>query len=136
MSSRVQRLSAVVLFLFVAFGSLAQTNSESSEPQPYAEDEFTGWMLSLRRAEIVATGTLPLTLLASRVVYSLIRFGIASISAGTVDLNYAPWFFAPPGAPDLTRTEKLGVVLGAIGLSSVIAWIDYLIVSSESADDQ
>ena len=83
------------------------------------------WALNLRRAEIVATGSFPLTLLASRLAYSLIRFTVRSIQAGAIDVTYAPWFLAPPGSPELVILEKLAIVGGAVSLSSIIALIDY-----------
>ncbi len=83
------------------------------------------WARHLRRAEIVATGTLPLTLLASRLTYSLVRFAYQSIVAGQPELTYAPWFLAPPGAPELTTGEKLGVIGGAVALSSILAFVDF-----------
>ena len=134
MSGSARRAVSVIALLSVAFCAVGQVESETVESEPYREDEFPDWMISLRRAEIVATGTLPLTLLASRVVYSLIRFTVASIATGTINLDYAPGFFAPPGAPPLTQVGKLGVVAGAIGLSSIIAWIDYAILSAEAAE--
>ena len=83
------------------------------------------WARDLRRAEIVATGTLPLTLLASRLTYSLVRFTYQSIVAGAIDPTYAPWFLAPPGSPELTTGEKLGVIGGAVTLSAVLAYVDF-----------
>lgn len=94
----------------------------AAEPANATQPE---WVRHLRRAEIVATGTLPLTLLASRLTYSLIRFAYQSIVAGQIELTYAPWFLAPPGAPELTTGEKIGVIGGAAGVSSILAYVDY-----------
>lgn len=131
MRMRIRGVALAMLLLMVGSLATAQVTDEN-EPAPYEKEEFPDWMLSVRRAEIIATGTLPLTILASRIVFSLVRFTVESIKAGAIDPDYAPWFFAPPGAPPLTQAQKLGVVGGAIGLSVIIAWIDYAILSAEA----
>lgn len=98
-------------------GTPATDDTDQWEPAP--------WLKNLRRGEIVATGSFPLTLLASRLTYSLVRFSVKSIQAGQIDMNYAPWFLAPPGAPELEFVEKLGILSGAVGLSTLIAIADF-----------
>ena len=122
----------MVLLVLLVTGGFAQ---EVGEPQvddsqeiPSAGDleaETPMWARNLRRAEIVATGSFPLTLLAARLAYSLLRFTVRSIEAGSIDMSYAPWFLAPPGSPELELGERVGIVAGAAGLSSLIALIDY-----------
>ena len=105
------------------------TPSADEAPDNEAAPLTPQWALNLRRAEIVATGSFPLTLLASRLTYSLLRFAVKSIQSSIagdgIDMSYAPWFLAPPGSPELEFTEKLGIVAGAASLSSLIALIDY-----------
>jgi hypothetical protein len=113
----------VILLCGIATGVVAESTA-GSEPEPYTSEEFPLWARNLRRAEIVATGTLPLTLLASRLIYGLVRFVVKSIQAGAIDMAYAPGFLSSPGAVPLTRTEKLGILGGAGGLSIVVALID------------
>ena len=131
MNLNMRLVLTLVLMLFVAASVACQTASGSDEPEPYQQEEFDDWMLALRRAEIVAAGSFPLSLLATRFVYSLVRFAVASIATGAIDLDYAPWFFAPPGAPQPTQLERLGIVGGALLFSGIIAWIDHAIISQE-----
>lgn len=122
----------VVLLGLMAFPGSAQTPDRAPQDAgsaPVAADpaepDTPQWAQDLRRAEIVASGSFPLALLMSRFVYSLVRFTVHSVEAGAVDVNYAPWFLAPPGAPQLLFSEKLGIVGGAVGLSSIVALIDF-----------
>ena len=100
----------------------APSDEEAAETPPV---ETPQWARNLRRAEIVATGSFPLTLLAARLTYSLLRFAVHGIQDPSTAMAYAPWFLAPPGSPELEFTEKLGIVAGAASLSSLIALIDY-----------
>jgi len=113
--------NVVLLLVIVAAGVFGQTTETADSPIV----ETPKWALDLRRAEIVATGSFPLTLLAARLSYSLLRFTVHSIQDGAIATAYAPWFLAPPGSPELELAEKLGIVAGAVGLSSLIAWVDY-----------
>ena len=130
--------SVGLVLLLCTFAQLlpAQTlQPPPEEPDPYTEDEFPQWALDLRRAEIVATGTLPLTLLASRLLYGLGRFAVKSIQARTIDTAYAPGIFSSPGAVPLARGEKL-IILGAAGaLSVIIALIDLRLGRLESGSE-
>lgn len=129
-------IAAVMVLLLVFAGPLLAQSPEGeadgeSEQLESAEKPLPGWVLDLRRAEIVAAGSFPLTLLASRIVYSLARFTVRSIRARAIDMNYAPWFLAPPGAPELETGEKLGIVLGAVSLSGVVAFLDFRLGRAE-----
>ena len=127
-----------VLLLFTIAAQLAGAQTlevPSSEPAPYTNEEFPQWALDLRRAEIVATGTLPLTLLVARLLYGLGRFTVKSIQAGAIDMAYAPAFLSSAGAVPLSRDEKL-IILGAAGvLSSTIALIDLRLGRLESGSE-
>ncbi|MEE8441247.1 MAG: hypothetical protein V3S41_05950 [Spirochaetia bacterium] len=134
-----QRVVGLILFIVMtAAGAFGQTTGLPRANVPPAEETMGDaspgeippgdppkWARNLRRAEIVAIGSFPLTLLAARLTYSLLRFAVRSIQAGGIDVIYAPWFLAPPGSPELEFAEKLGIVAGATGLSSLIALIDY-----------
>jgi hypothetical protein len=137
----MSRAGRALLLALIALAAPVAVTAQANDAPP-ADEESTievreseppAWARDLRRAEIVATGTLPLTLLASRLTYSLVRFAVQSVIAGGVSATYAPWFLAPPGSPDLTTVEKLGVVGGAVGLSGLIAIIDYRRGRAEAA---
>lgn len=90
------------------------------EPVPYEHSEFPDWAHALRRAEVVAIGSLPLTLFGVRLLYDYTRY-IAHGFAPEV----RPFPFRPiGGGAALTETEMLGIVIGAAALSVAIALID------------
>ena len=123
------RTIIVILFVVMtaagASGQTAGASRTDSAPPAEVPPEPPQWALDLRRAEIVAAGSFPLTLLAARLTYSLLRFAVHGIQDPSTALAYAPWFLAPPGSPELELGEKLGIVAGAATLSSLIALIDY-----------
>ncbi len=121
-------MSVVVLVVMTGAGAFGQATGAPQTAGPASAEvtaETPRWALDLRRAEIVATGSFPLTLLAARLTYSLLRFAVHGIQDPTSAMTYAPWFLAPPGSPELEFGEKLGIVAGAATLSSLIAFIDY-----------
>lgn len=135
MIARSPRSSSVALLLALALGAISVAPAQA---QATADEDTSGtpaidqpvsvsprWVRDLRRAEIVATGTLPLTLLASRLAYGVIRFGARTLEAGAIDLAYAPGFLAPPGAAELVTTEKVGIIVNAVVLSALIAVLDF-----------
>ena len=128
----VRRLVAVLL-VFAVGGVLA---ADTVVPQPYSPDEFPRWALELRRGEIIAFGVFPISLLATTLLYDVGRFGFRSIQAGRVDADYAPWFFASPGAPGLSDSERIGILIGAAGLSVTIAVVDHLLGRRERREHQ
>ena len=90
------------------------------EPVPYERSEFPDWAHALRRAEVVAIGSLPLTLFGVRLLYDYTRY----IAHG-FDAEVQPFPFRPiGGGPTLTEQEMLGIVIGAAALSVAIALID------------
>lgn len=106
--------------------------TRSASPVPYSPDEFPLWAKNLRRAEIVTIGVFPFTLLYTSLAYDLVRFVAKSVQAGTIDLTYAPWFFAGPNKPPLSPGENLGVLLSASGLAVVVGIVDFLLGRAEA----
>jgi hypothetical protein len=129
----------VVLVVVIASSSFAQQASGArttiEDAEPYRSEEFAPWLLTLRRAEIVAVGSIPFSMLASRLIYSLGRYAYFSISAGQSLPEYLPPLFAPPGAIPLDSDDNRSIVLGAIGLSLLIALGDYLLGLGETGAD-
>ena len=132
----VRRVTAILLLLLVTFQCVAQSvDIDLPEAEPYSEEEFSDFALNLRRAEIVATGTFPLTLLASRLLYGLVRFAVRSIQAGSIAMAYAPAFLSVPGAVPLSRGEKFIILGGAGLLSTTIALIDLRLGREENVEE-
>lgn len=95
----------------------------SSSPVPYQKEEFPAWLLDLRRADIVAFGSLPFTLFFTTFAVDSYRF-----YSNDWDRRYAPWPLKAPGAIEMDENQRIASFSVAIGLSVVIAVVDYLIV--------
>ncbi len=137
MRSSARRVLASVLLLLVAVALSGQSTDRPVVPgaEPYEKDEFPVWARDLRRAEIVALGSFPLALLATRLVYGFGRFFAASIAAGAIDPAYLPPLFAPPGAVPLDRQDNARILTGAVSLSAVIAVVDFALGRRETPDE-
>lgn len=90
------------------------------EPVPYERSEFPEWAHALRRAEVVAIGSLPLTLFGVRLLYDFTRYAAHGFAS-----EVRPFPLRPIGSgPTLTETEILGIIIGAAALSVAIALMD------------
>ena len=124
----MSRVTAVLLIGAVAGAAWGQESAGAGgdrgaallDPVPYERSEFPDWAHALRRAEVVAIGSLPLTLFGVRLLYDYTRY----VARGFAP-EVRPFPFRPiGGGPALTETEMLGIVIGAAALSVAIALID------------
>lgn len=129
MSARACAAGLAAILLLGSVGPRVEAQDRSPivvpEAEPYEPDEFPRWARDLRRAEIVALGSLPIALLASRLLYGLARFTVESLRAGAVAPAFLPPGIAPPGAVPYTRTDNVRIILGAISISGIVAAIDF-----------
>lgn len=137
-----RRLASIALLVLIAAGAWAQdAGPEPAErpavpdAEPYAPEEFPDWSRSLRRAEIVALGSLPISLLTTRLVYGLVRFAGQSISSGTLGSPSVPGISPASDAAPLDRRENLRLIGGAVWISLMIAVADYALGEFEHADE-
>ncbi len=105
-------------------GSAASTTpngdqAAKNEPVPYSPSEFPGWVNDLRRAEIITIGAFPISLLVTSLSYQLYRY----VQNG-FQQAYAPALISS-GANPLSNQERIGIIMSGIGVSIVIAFIDY-----------
>ena len=121
------RISGAVLILIILLQSAgcattADTDfvlDESSEPEPYEVDEFPVWLQDLRRAEIIFTGSIPFTLLASTAGYSIIDLiQSAGTGASITDLT---------STTTMTNDDRFVILAVSGGLSALITIADYII---------
>ena len=78
----MSRVTAVLLIGAVAGAAWGQESAGADgdraaallEPVPYERSEFPDWAHALRRAEVVAIGSLPLTLFGVRLLYDYTRY--------------------------------------------------------------
>lgn len=101
----------------------ASTAALQAPAVPYSPDEFKGWMLDLRRFEIIGFGSVPFTLFFTRFGFDSYKY----FSNGELP-QYAPWPFKKDGAYVPTSDEAKGIALTAIGVSVVFAFIDLAIL--------
>lgn len=90
-----------------------------NEPVPYSPTEFPTWVNDLRRAEIITIGAFPISLLVTSLSFQLYRYVQNGFSQA-----YAPALLGS-GSNPLTNQERIGVIISGIGLSMIIALVDY-----------
>lgn len=112
MSKKVISLG-VVFFLLLNLSVFGQT----AEAEPYTEDEFPSWLLDLRRFEVLAVGTVPITLIVSSFGYGVYKsfFNQEGVTGG---FSLTPQF---------DQTERKRILLSGTILSITIALVDLII---------
>jgi hypothetical protein len=89
------------------------------------------WLKDIRRAEIVALGSLPLTVFWTSFVIDMFRY-----SNHGWDRAYAPWPLKSAGAVAMDYNELRTLFGVAVGSSVAIALIDHVIVRVKRAKTQ
>jgi hypothetical protein len=101
----------------------SKTPAADSVPAPYDPEEFPLWARDLRRAEVVAFGSLPFALFFSKTAVDTVRY-----AQHDWDRAYAPWPLKAAGAVAMTEDEyKRSFAIACAGAISV-ALVDYIIV--------
>jgi hypothetical protein len=99
--------------------------AEERVPEEYKTEEFPAWALKLRRAEIVAVGSLPFSLFVVTFSSDSIRY---FLHAGEdTAAQYAPWPFRTSSRAAYTTGEAIAVGVGVLVCSAAVALADYLI---------
>jgi hypothetical protein len=120
LSDGERRFSNVFGILPMADGSgTAGTAAAVSSPLSSAPQ----WVKDLRRAEIVAFGSLPLTIFWTSFAIDMYRYGTHDW-----DTRYAPWPIKSSGAIDMTTSEMKMMFGIAISSSVLLAVADHIIV--------
>jgi hypothetical protein len=112
----------LVLSLVAGLAPLAAQSAAGTE-STVPNIEFPQWSKDLRRAEIVAFGTLPFSWLISTVSMDISR----TVAHGG-DQQYWPWPLKPAGAPTMTNSEFITSIGVAIGISAAVAIVDHIII--------
>ena len=112
-----RRLVCLLLLASILTSGTLFGQDEEPTPEPYDPDEFSPWLRDLRRAEIIAVGSFPITFVFANLGYGLIRY---AVNGGNPE-------YAPVGSNrvPLSRSESLGVLAAAAALSVSVAVIDY-----------
>ena len=98
-----------------------QTGGDTPEYEPYSEEEFPTWLRELRRAEVVAVGSFPITMLFTSLSYQGVRAIINAVKGtGTT----ASQSF---GSGNFTPEESKGILITGALLSVAVAVADYIV---------
>jgi len=95
---------------------------------PYDAAEFPLWARDLRRADIVAFGTVPFTMFFSMFAVDSWRF-----AQNGWDFKYAPWPLKPAGAIEMDQDQRIGAFSAGLAAAAVLAVVDYFIVRHRRA---
>jgi hypothetical protein len=117
-------MSMPVLLLLLSFltpaAPLLSAQTTSKDPEPL---DLPQWVKDLRRAEIVAFGSLPFTIFFATTAMDTFRY----INHGN-DARYAPWPLKSAGAVGMNTDEVVITIMSAVGGSLLISLADYFIV--------
>jgi hypothetical protein len=93
-------------------------------PEPYRPEEFPGWALDLRRAEVIFFGSLPFSLFFTFEAYDLGRFVVTGF-----DPLFMPWPLRAGSeiGAGYTPAEKGWLIASAITVSLGVSVADYLL---------
>lgn len=114
-----------VLFSSLSISPLISYGDSKPVPEPYSRHEFSTVLHDLRRAEIIAIGAFPFTLLIAAVVYDYARW------AGQGFVSKEAPFRRPLGTDPFENQEKIGISVAAVGIALSIALADYLLGQAE-----
>ncbi len=117
----MRRSIAFLIFLFFAVFALFAVPSGDTKPDPYGTAEFPQWQKDLRRAEIIAFGTLPFVTFLSSVGFEVYRYQ----AHGYADA-YKPWPIKDSNtAIALSEGEQVKILMISAGISIGSAVFDY-----------
>jgi hypothetical protein len=119
-----------MVFLLTVFFSLcgvahAQTSSTTTVMPSVEFDTstFPQWAKDLRRAEIVAFGSFPFTLLVATMASDSVRW-----ANNNWDTRYAPWPVRSAGGIEMSSQQRLMTIGAAAAGSILISLVDHFIV--------
>lgn len=125
------RKTVAIIMLIVFLPAVLNAAEPTIQIEPYREGEFPDWLLDVRRAEIVALGSLPFTTLSTTLVYMFFRY-----AANGFEQEYFPNPLAKSSSSaNLTKKEQIGIISVSAGLSVIAGIADYIISSNKRADE-
>lgn len=116
----MKRALACVLFMMFLFAPCA-TEPEKTVAVPYSPDEFAPWQKDLRRAEIIAFGSLPFVTFMTSLGYDVYRYYTHNQRE-----EYLPWpLKINEIAVPLSQDEQKRILLISVGISVGVALFDF-----------
>ena len=91
-------------------------------PEPYAKEEFPGWMQDLWRGSVIFIGSLPFTYF-----FTLEGFDIYRYASGGFDPALAPWPFRPASEIPYGEEDRFWILGITLTASLLTAAADYLL---------
>ena len=91
----------------------------------YAEDEFSPFLRSLRRGEIVMLGSFPITLFLTLEGFDIYRFAVNRTEPDAY--RYAFWPYRSANPAPYSSAEITGILVTALSASLLIAVADYFV---------
>jgi len=130
MKKAVVLLFLISLFLAPAFNAEAQSlSSNNPTTSTFDTTGFPQWAKDLRRFDIVAFGSYPLSMFFVTFTMDMIRWNDENgMDMSDFGRRYAPWPLKSAGAYEMTNEEYKEVFLLAAGVSVAIALADLIIV--------
>ena len=127
MKASLQRFTAAIVFAVFCSSLLPAADSSSDKDDekaaPYEKEEFHPILLDLRRAEIIAFGTFPFTVLFTTVFYDVFRYFYNGMESA-----YLPWPFKDSStAVAITNNEYMMLLGVSAGISVGIAAVDFVL---------
>ncbi|MDR0878282.1 MAG: hypothetical protein LBN21_09525 [Treponema sp.] len=124
MKKTVILLIALMCVITIPFSGVYAQAANPSLPPVELYPEFPRWSRDLRRAEIIAFGSLPFTMFTATTVMDSIRWG-----ENNWDTKYAPWPIKSAGAVSMTNSEQEMTFIIAASASVAVALADFIIIS-------
>ena len=124
--NRTRRMALLLAALTVGAAVHTPAQEQAPTPEPYTRGEFSTSMQALRRAEIIAVGAFPFTLLFTILVYDYARWAGQGFAA-----EQAP-FRRPAGEDPFDNDEKVAIAISAAGVAVAVAAADYLLGRAEA----
>lgn len=116
----MKRGISLMLFLIMLF-SLYSAEPDTTEPVPYNPEEFKPWQNDLRRAEIIAFGSLPFVTFMTSLGYDVYRY-----YSHNQREEYLPWPLKNNEiAEPLSQDEQKRILLISVGISVGVALFDF-----------
>ena len=119
---RIAGTALLVLALCSAPGVSVRAQQNDADPKPYQPEEFPQRAHTFRRAEIVAIGSFPLTLVLQRGLFEYLRFTVSGFQP-----YLRPWPFRGGVSAVFSVQDQRGILAGAVLWSIGIAIADYAI---------
>lgn len=122
-----------MLLSILLFPGIMPVFSETEEIKTplYDPADFPQWSKDLRRAEIIAFGSLPFTVFFSKVAVDSYRW-----SQNDWDRRYAPWPLKSAGAIEMSEKQRIGVMTAGAVTAVVLAGVDHLIMRSRRKEQK